>query len=145
MDLNQIAVGQNWLAMMNANFKTISDAQPWPGSWYTGTWGDGFAGADGQAPKIFTYRLSDRVQLVLFDTQFKTTKSIATFSNTTLVNFSTAIPTPYMDIINHSVSDLMFTAAANISIGSKSITLTNGNKTLSSDHVFVSTAWIAYK
>lgn len=144
MDFQTIVTGmEKGPEAIDANFKLISDNQPWPGTWYKGTWGSGFTGGD--VPSLFTYRLSDRVQLVIFNQQFQSVGTQAAYANATVANFPTDIPTPYIGVISDGINDIATNANAKLGIATRTITLTTGGKELSSGHIFVNAAWLSYK
>lgn len=144
MDFKTIVSGmEKGPEAINANFKLISDNQPWPGDWYKGTWGSGFTGDD--VPSLFTYRLSDRLQLVLFSQQFRSVGDQTPYANTTLANFSTDIPAPFMGLISDGINDIATNTSAKLSVSDRTITLTTGGQVLNSGHIFASAAWLSYK
>lgn len=144
MDLTKIFTGMDQgPEKIDANFNTIIQSQPKPGDWYNGTWGSGFTGDD--VPKLFTYWLNDRMQLVVFSQQFRSVGAQAPYANMAVANFPTDFPMPYSGAISDSINDIATNVNGKLNVVTRSIILTTGGQSLGSGHIFASAAWLSFK
>lgn len=142
MDLKQIIFGQrNGYADVNSNFTEIAGALGKPSADKVGIFGSNFIGTKSN-PTAHTYKLSDKLGMVIIEEQVNVKTQIQPWTNTTIFSFF-GLQMQYAGQISSTANDLGGAGKGTIAIGNPDFTLVTGYSAMKGP-IFVSIAYLTY-